>query len=135
MTDVHDPRTRSYNMSRIRSKNTKPELVVRSIVHRLGYRFRLHSNDLSGKPDLVFRSKHKVIFVHGCYWHRHKCKLGKVYPSTNADFWKLKFQANKLRDKKNYRRLIEHGWSYFIVWECELNNIENLVERLKLFLE
>jgi DNA mismatch endonuclease (patch repair protein) len=87
MPDVHTPEQRSFNMSRIKNRNTRPEMKVRSLVHRMGYRFRLHRKDLPGKPDLVFPSRHKVLFVHGCFFHMHDCPYGRVVPKTNAEFW------------------------------------------------
>jgi DNA mismatch endonuclease (patch repair protein) len=122
MVDVHTKTQRSFNMSRIRGKDTKPELVVRSFVHRLGYRFRLHRKDLPGKPDLVFSRHKKIIFVHGCYWHLHSCKYGKVKPATNAEFWQDKRTGNKERDKRNIRELKKLGWEVLVVWECQVRS-------------
>lgn len=122
MVDVHTKEQRSFNMSRIKGKNTKPEIVVRSFVHRLGYRFRLHRKDLPGKPDIVLPRHKKVIFVHGCYWHMHSCKYGKVTPVTNAEFWQKKRSGNKERDKKNIAALKKLGWDVLIVWECQVKS-------------
>lgn len=126
---------RSWNMSRILSKNTKPEIIVRSILHRLGYRFRLHRNDLPGKPDIVMPKYKTIIFVHGCYWHRHKgCKLAYT-PKSRKDFWEAKFTSNIRRDKKNREELIKLGWKVHVIWECEVKNIEELSLRLREMLQ
>src|SRR5688572_11437656 len=105
-------------MSRIRGKDTKPELVVRRLVHALGYRFRLHRAELGGRPDLVFPARMKVIFVHGCFWHRHTCKLGAPVPKTRPEFWAEKFDGNVRRDKANQRKLADEGWCVLVVREC-----------------
>src|ERR1700738_465508 len=115
MADVHSREVRSYNMSRIRSRDTKPELVVRSLVHKLGYRFRLHRKDLPGKPDLVFASRHKVIFVHGCFWHAHDCRVAHT-PRSNATYWGPKLERNQARDKKNLAALTALGWNPLVIW-------------------
>jgi len=108
-------------MSRIRGKNTKPEIQVRKLVHALGYRFRLHGRELPGRPDLVFPGLQKVIFVHGCFWHRHeKCSQSKL-PKSNREFWAQKLNANRKRDRRNMRLLEKMGWSGFVLWECELD--------------
>jgi len=106
-------------MSAVKSEDTEPEMIVRRLVHRMGYRYRLHDKKLPGKPDLVFRSRQKVIFVHGCFWHRHSCKGGQSSPATNAEYWQAKFQRNKIRDRKARRELRRDGWSVLIVWECQ----------------
>ncbi len=135
MTDVHSAAQRSFNMSRIGSRDTKPELIVRSIVHQMGFRFRLHRRDLPGKPDIVLPSRRKIIFVHGCFWHTHRCRYGKVTPATNAEFWKTKRAANSDRDRRNIRRLRVDGWQVLVVWECWTKNIDQaLIPRLQTFL-
>lgn len=111
---------RSYCMSRIKGKDTKPELVVRSFVHRLGYRFRLHRKDLPGKPDIVLPRYKKIIFVHGCFWHMHNCKKGRAKPVTHAQFWQNKRTGNKERDRRNIRALKKLGWDVLVVWECQV---------------
>src|ERR1051326_5213886 len=126
MVDVLTPAQRSFNMSRIRSRNTRPELLVRSIVRRLGYRYRLHKKDLPGKPDIVLVRHRKIIDVHGCFFHMHHCKYGKVTPATNVGFWKEKRLANVQRDQRNIRTLTAAGWKVLIVWECETRNIKKL---------
>ena len=114
------PKQRSAQMARVRSTNTKPELLVRSLVHRLGFRFSLHRADLPGKPDIVLTRHKKIIFVHGCFWHRHaNCRRMSV-PATNVTFWKAKFLANIERDRRNRRRLQRLGWKVLIVWECDI---------------
>lgn len=135
MTDVHTRAQRSYNMSRIRSKDTKPEMIVRSLVHQMGFRFRLHRKDLPGKPDLVLPRHHKVIFVHGCFWHMHRCRYGKVTPKTNAQFWQDKREGNVARDRRHRRQLRSDGWDVLTIWECWTKDPETLViPRLETFL-
>jgi DNA mismatch endonuclease (patch repair protein) len=124
---------RSENMRAIRGKNSIPEMVVRSLVHGLGYRFRLHRAELPGKPDLVFPARCKVIFVHGCFWHSHACKGGLV-PKSNRDFWLPKLRQNKERDSKNIYALTQLGWSALVIWQCELKDINAVRVRVKEFL-
>ena len=115
---------RSINMSRIPSKDTQPELKLRKYLHSLGYRYRLNEKYLPGKPDIVFKTKKKVIFVHGCFWHRHQnCKFCTT-PKTNISFWKEKFKKNVTRDEIVYNKLSLLGWSYFISWECMIKKME-----------
>lgn len=135
MTDVHTVEQRRYNMSAIKSKNTKPEMVVRRLVHSLGYRYRLHRKDLPGKPDLAFSSRCKVIEVYGCYWHMHDCPYGKVTPKTNAEFWQTKRLSNVARDKRNLAELTRQGWLILIIWECEIKDTNKLREVITQFLE
>jgi DNA mismatch endonuclease, patch repair protein len=126
---------RSEIMSRIRGKNTVPELKVRSLIHGLGYRFRLHSKTLPGKPDLVFPGRKKIIFVHGCFWHSHSgCPKGKP-PKSNLDFWLNKLEANKRRDAQARRSLRSQGWQVLTVWQCQLKHMELLADRIVAFLE
>ena len=134
MTDVLTKEQRSFNMSRIRNKNTRPEILVRSIVHRMGYRYALHRKDLPGHPDMVLTKHHKIIFVHGCFWHMHKCRYGKVKPATNAKFWKTKREGNVARDKRNLRRLRKDGWKILVIWECQTRNTKKLIDKLSKFL-
>lgn len=122
-------------MSAIRGRNTAPERSVRSLVHSMGYRYRLHANDLPGKPDLVFRSRRKVIFVHGCFWHRHECPQGQVRCQTNAGFWQRKFEENVRRDGRILDELRARGWDVLVVWECWLRDPERLRLRILRFLE
>src|SRR5579875_92223 len=123
-------------MGRVRSKDTKPEMAVRRLVHSLGFRYRLHRADLPGKPDLVFTSRRKVIFVHGCFWHRHgkRCPLTRL-PKSKLDFLRPKLERNRLRDRKNFRLLHEAGWDILVLWECELENLDALENRVTAFLE
>ena len=114
MADVHTKEQRSFNMSRIRNKDTRPEILVRSIVHRLGYRYALHRKDLPGKPDIVLTRHRKIIFIHGCFWHMHKCRYGRVKPATNADFWQTKREGNVARDKRNLRKLRKDSWKVLV---------------------
>ena len=121
-------------MGAVHSKNTGPEMVVRKIVHALGYRYRLHVATLPGRPDLVFPARRKVVFVHGCYWHRHKACRYATSPKTNCAFWEAKFAANVSRDRRTQRELKKMGWAVFTVWQCELKKPERLTERLDDFL-
>jgi len=107
-------------MSRVRSRDTKPELVVRSTLHSMGYRYVLHSRDLPGHPDLVFPSRKMIVFVHGCFWHGHRCKYGLAQPKTNVGFWKDKISTNATRDRRHVRVLRRHGWKVKMIWECEI---------------
>lgn len=121
--DVLTPEQRKFCMSRIRAKNTKPELIVRSLAHRNGYRYRLHRKDLPGCPDLVFVSLRRVIFVHGCFWHQHKnCKYAKL-PKTRAMFWAKKLENNRKRDATVIRKLAALGWRVLVIWECQTRSI------------
>jgi DNA mismatch endonuclease (patch repair protein) len=121
-------------MRAIRSKNTAPEMAVRSLIHRLGYRFRLHRKGLPGRPDLVFVSRRKVIFVHGCFWHCHACKPALV-PKTNRRFWTTKLQKNKLRDEKNLESLAAEGWEALVIWQCELRHANVVSAKVEKFLK
>ena len=135
MTDVLSPDQRRYNMSRIRNRDTRPEMLVRSLVHRMGYRYRLHKSDLPGKPDLVLVRYKKIIDVYGCFFHMHNCKYGKVTPATNKEFWQTKRQSNVERDLRNQKSLRENGWRVMVVWECETRDLRLLKKRLLSFLE
>lgn len=130
MTDVLTPEQRSRCMSMIRGRDTTPERVVRSVLHQIGYRFRLHRHDLRGKPDIVLTSLKKVVFVHGCFWHMHRCKYGRVVPRTNAAFWKLKREGNVARDRRNTAALRREGWAVLVIWECETRDLNRLENRL-----
>jgi len=121
-------------MSSVRSRNTGPERAVRSIVHRLGFRYSLIRRDLPGKPDLTFVGKRKAIFVHGCFWHGHSCLYGKL-PKSRLDYWKPKIAANKARDRKQVRALRKTGWSVMIVWQCQLRNNDLFEARIRSFLD
>jgi DNA mismatch endonuclease (patch repair protein) len=134
MVDVLTKEQRSFNMSRIRNKNTRPEIIVRSIVHRMGYRYALHRKDLSGRPDMVLTRHHKIIFVQSCFWHMHKCRYGKVKPATNTKFWQTKREGNVARDKRNLHKLRKEGWKILVIWECRTRHIEKLIEKLHKFL-
>ena len=133
MTDHLTRKKRSWNMSRIRAKNTKPELSVRKFLYDNGIRYRLHNKNIIGKPDISINKYKVTIFVNGCYWHRHGCKKTTT-PKSNTEFWENKFSENVERDKKNYKRLKDQGWSVNIIWECQVNDIDilqNLVDALK----
>lgn len=134
MVDHVDRARRSLIMAAVHSKDTRPEVVVRKIVHGLGYRYRLHVVGLLGRPDLVFPSRRKVIFVHGCFWHRHqKCRYASS-PKTRRKFWEAKFVTNVARDRRVGRELKRMGWAVLTVWQCELKKAERLSRRLDDFL-
>lgn len=120
MTDIHSKKTRSYNMSQIKSKDTKPELLVRKFLFANGLRYRLHDKKLSGKPDIVFKKLKTIIFIHGCFWHGHSnCKY-YVIPKTRTNWWLEKIERNKEIDSKNFTKLTAEGWKIFTIFECEL---------------
>jgi DNA mismatch endonuclease (patch repair protein) len=134
--DPLSPQQRSERMSRVRHKDTEPELVVRRLVHGLGYRYRLHAARLPGKPDLVFAARQRVIFVHGCFWHQHRpCRIYRM-PRTKLDFWLPKLEANKKRYARNRRQLRALGWKSLVVWECELRlrGRDRIKRRIQAFL-
>ena len=136
MVDVFTKEKRSEIMKKVGPKNSKPELLVRSLIHCLGYRFRLHRRDLPGTPDLVFPRYRKIIFVHGCFWHGHiGCKKSKL-PETNREFWENKINRNKENDKNSILKLNERGWEILTIWECQIkkSKIENLKKRITKFL-
>ncbi|WP_420463387.1 very short patch repair endonuclease [Candidatus Palauibacter sp.] len=126
---------RSANMASIRAKNTRPEITVRRLLHSLGYRYRLHRRDLPGTPDICFPGRKKVIFVHGCFWHRHEGCRRTTTPKTRTSFWENKFTANMVRDRRNMSGLAEIGWEAIVVWECETADLEALASRLVRFLD
>lgn len=137
MTDKISKVRRSENMRQIRSKNMRPELQVRSIVHGMGYRYGLHAKDLPGKPDMVFRSRHKVIFVHGCFWHQHaaqRCPIKRT-PKSNRRYWTQKLANNQRRDARNQRKLRADGWGCLTIWECQLQNPDSVRRRVRRFLD
>jgi DNA mismatch endonuclease (patch repair protein) len=125
---------RSFNMSQIKAKNTKPEMIVRRILYSMGYRYRLHAPELPGKPDIVFRSRKKAIFVHGCFWHRHPDCSKATTPKTRHEFWQEKFKQNVRRDRAVLKQLSDMDWSCLVVWECETRDIRPLARRLSAFL-
>ena len=128
--DTVDGAKRSWIMSRVRAKDTTPERRVRSLAHRLGYRFRLHRRSLPGCPDLVFPSRKIALFVHGCFWHGHACARGDRLPSTNVEYWKNKIARNKVRHDRHADDLRELGWRVLVIWECETKDTEALRSRL-----
>ena len=133
MVDKISGERRSENMRRIRSRGTRPEMVVRRLVHALGFRYRLHRRDLPGKPDLVFGPRRIVLFVHGCFWHQHECQDGRV-PSSNRRYWQAKLARNVERDVQVRQELERLGWRVLIVWECETKNEEKLRDLIMSFL-
>lgn len=134
--DILTPEQRSERMSKVRGRDTKPEMLVRRLTHSVGYRYRLHRRGLPGSPDLVFPSRMKVIFVHGCFWHQHSgsgCKLSRL-PKSKLDFWGPKLETNRERDERNLVLLAELGWDVLVIWECQTNNREQLQARIREFL-
>ncbi len=134
MRNLTDP-LRSRIMRSVRSENTRPELIVRSTLHRLGYRFRLHRRDLPGKPDIVFPGRHKVIFINGCFWHGHDCLRGSRIPKSNREYWIAKIARNKQRDILHISALESRGWQVLAVWECQFANLNELSQILTAFLD
>lgn len=137
MADTLTPKERSERMSRVRSADTKPEMLLRRLVHGMGYRYRLHRRDLPGTPDLVFPGRRKVIFVHGCFWHRHpdpRCPLARL-PKSRLDFWRPKLEGNRKRDVINQKKLKDISWEVMVVWECQLRNDRALRRSIRKFLQ
>jgi DNA mismatch endonuclease (patch repair protein) len=135
--DTLTPEQRSERMGRVKSKGSAAEIYIRSLVHRLGYRFRLHGARLPGKPDLVFPARRKVIFVHGCFWHRHpdpNCRLARL-PKSRQDFWIPKLEGNRERDLRKARELEELGWTSLVIWECELRDKTFVENEIRTFLD
>ena len=126
---------RKRNMTAIKSRHTKPEMIVRSLLHRLGFRFRLHDAKLPGKPDIVLPKHKKIILIHGCFWHMHNCKRGNVTPKTNTDYWQNKRFRNVERDTQNFRELGKQGWEVLVIWECETKDSGKLADKISTFLK
>lgn len=135
MPDKFTSQERSRIMSRVKGKNTKPEKVVRSLLHLMGYRFRLHRKDLPGKPDIVLPKHRKVVFVHGCFWHGHENCRRAARPQANADFWNKKIDSNIARDANTQVELEKLGWQFLVIWQCEMKDVEKLRQRLAGFLK
>lgn len=131
---MESPEVRRRTMQAVKSKDTAPELLVRSLAHRMGYRFRLHRKDLPGKPDLVFPGRRKAIFVHGCFWHGHDCARGARVPKNNRDYWTKKIARNREHDRGTCTALTLSGWKYLILWECNLGNEQGLKAQVRKFL-
>ena len=131
MTDVHTHAQRSRNMAAIRSKDTKPELRVRAVLHALGYRFRLHRKDLPGTPDIVLPKYRTAIFVQGCFWHSHMCRWGRVTPATRPAFWAEKRAGTVERDRRKFQALLDLGWRVIAIWECETKDVDELRKLLQ----
>lgn len=135
--DILTRNERSEIMRRVRSKDTRPEMSVRRMVYRMGYRYRLHDRRLPGSPDLVFRSRSKIIFVHSCFWHRHpdpQCRLARL-PKSRLDFWIPKLEGNRERDLRNLELLRRSGWTVLVVWECSLRDADAVAQEISEFLE
>lgn len=137
MADIHDKATRSFNMSQIKAKNTKPEMLVRKYLHANGFRFKLHDKTLPGKPDIVLPKYKTIVFVHGCFWHGHEGCKDFIIPKTRTQWWLDKINGNIANDKKFLRILVQAGWRIVIIWECELKsrNSENTLQNLISFLK
>ena len=137
MADRISEERRSYNMRRIKSTDTSVELAIRKMIHRMGYRYRLHDRKLPGSPDIVFRVRRKIIFVHGCFWHQHpdpNCLDSRI-PKSNQDYWIPKLARSQERDQTNQLKLSEQGWRHLVVWECELKDALGLRSRIRAFLD
>ena len=132
--DTRTPEQRRRIMQAVKSKNTKPELVVRRLLHRMGYRYRLHRKDLPGRPDIALISRRKAIFIHGCFWHGHECRKGKL-PKSRLDYWKPKLERNKERDREKSGALEAQGWAVLIIWQCEMIDLDALSLRLHGFID
>ena len=135
--DIMTASERSALMSRIRGKDTVPEMRVRRLVHGMGYRYRLHARDLPGRPDLVFRKRRKLIFVHGCFWHRHDGCIDNRIPKSpeRQEYWRNKLDGNVRRDRQSQSLLRENGWDILVIWECETTDVERLIKHVRGFLE
>lgn len=133
--DKLSPEQRSRNMAQIKSKNTKPEKLVRSLLHRMGYRFRLQVKSLPGNPDIVLPKYKTVILVHGCFWHGHDCRVGQRVPKSNVEYWTGKIAKNKARDKKNKEALAQMGWRIFVIWECMTKKQDELKQTVEAICE
>lgn len=131
VSEKDEPGERSRIMARVRSAHTGPEIAVRKLLYALGYRYRLHARELPGKPDVVFRSRRKVIFINGCFWHQHSCKRGRRIPKTRRDYWLPKLRGNRRRDAVNLNRLKISGWSTLVIWECQLSDLAKVARRLR----
>jgi DNA mismatch endonuclease, patch repair protein len=134
MVDVFSRGKRSWIMGRVRGRDTKPEMLVRSLVHRMGFRFRVHRRDLPGNPDIVLPRHRKVIFIHGCFWHGHPGCLRSKRPTTNQTFWDRKLDGNLERDKRFQEQLLRMGWKVLVIWQCETKVPDSLAMRLERFL-
>jgi DNA mismatch endonuclease (patch repair protein) len=133
-TDIYSPEKRSEIMGRVKGRDTKPERVVRSLIHRMGFRFRLHASQLPGRPDIVLPRHRKVIFVHGCFWHQHPgCRRAKL-PQTRAEWWKSKLTRNRQRDLEAQEHLWQQGWKVLVIWQCQLHDPRRLEAGLRKFL-
>lgn len=134
MADRISPEARSRLMAKVGPQNTGPELRVRSLLHRMGYRFRVHRKDLPGTPDIVLPGRKVVVFVHGCFWHGHECRVGKM-PKSRTEYWGPKIEANRSRDVRKRRELRKLGWRVLEVWECDLKDESKLARKIRIFLE
>jgi DNA mismatch endonuclease (patch repair protein) len=122
-------------MARVRGKDTAPEVLVRKLIYKMGYRYRLQGRDLPGNPDIVFKSRKKVIFIHGCFWHGHDCRAGKKRPKSNIEYWLPKLDRTRARDAKNQEQLLEMNWDFLVLWECQLKDKAALSETISKYIE
>lgn len=134
MADTLSPEQRSATMARVRGKDTRPEIRIRRLIHKLGYRYRLQRRDLPGNPDIVFPGRKKIIFIHGCFWHGHDCRSGAKRPKTNEGYWLPKLERTKVRDAVNQEKLRESGWGIQIIWECQLRDEVAITKKIIEFL-
>lgn len=134
MTDTLTAEQRKACMQAVKGKDTTPEMSVRKLAHAMGYRYALHAKSLPGKPDLVFVSRKKIIFVHGCFWHKHNCRHGRISPVNNSDYWSGKRKRNAERDKEHIQALRREGWKVLVIWECWTRDADSLSKRLEAFL-
>ena len=132
--DTRTPAKRSEIMSAVRTKNTGPELLVRKLLSKQGYRYRLHRKDLPGRPDIVFPGRQKAILVHGCFWHGHRCKKGRL-PKSHLRYWRRKISDNKKRDDRNISKLKQYGWNVLIIWQCQLKDIVAIETKIRRFIK
>ena len=135
MVDTFTAEQRSSCMRAVRSKNTSPEMSVRRLVHSMGYRYALHTTKLPGKPDLVLVSRRKIIFVHGCFWHKHDCRRGRISPVANSAYWNTKRDRNAQRDREHVKALQKGGWHVLVLWECQIRNLDSVRKKLEEFLQ
>lgn len=135
MVDTLTAEQRKACMRAVGDKDTDPEMRVRKLAHSMGYRYALHAKNLPGKPDLVFISRRKIIFVHGCFWHKHNCRHGSISPATNTDYWNMKRERNAQRDTQNIKALRSSGWKVLVLWECWTRDLDSLRNRLERFIQ
>ncbi|WP_415909131.1 very short patch repair endonuclease [Oleiharenicola sp. Vm1] len=134
MADRVNQQVRSRIMASVRTRDTGPEVALRKRLHSLGYRYRMHAANLPGRPDIVFPSRKKVIFVHGCFWHGHRCRWGRL-PKSRIDYWEMKIRSNRSRDRRTSAAIRKAGWGVLVVWQCEIRKVDRVLPRITQFLE